>query len=440
MIITATLNGCQTKALPGLVNWFHGNEQCAVLHGQAGSGKTFLIKYLLKKLKETNAIQKALLIAETNEAVGVLAKATNYEHSYNTVCSALCLAVSFDKQKKILKQYAEPDFSDFQLIIVDEASQNDLAKLKLLFATNKKILFVGHKSQLPPVDINQSLTDKCISPVFEMNFPTFNLETIERHSGELLEFCKLSEKLLYESGTLPDKFFLPRVEFFRNFEEKQFLENIFSLKTTILCYTNATVAENTEYFRTKFFGKKAIEQDFLVGDKLILRAPTACFKQKINRCNGVSQILAPKYVELHLATNTKAEILTVNFANVLGVSCYELKIKAKHFNGTEVVSTIYTPQDEDEFETLQHKYYVAALYCKNPLLADKNWKLYHNLNLVFAHAKHAYARTIHTAQGSTIDNVFVDDKDIDKCGNIHLRKKLRYVAYTRAKNNLWRLR
>jgi hypothetical protein len=100
---------------------------------------------------------------------------------------------------------------------------------------------------------------------------------------------------------------------------------------------------------------------------------------------------------------------------------------------------VYVVIDEKGFANLQKKLYTSALYEVNPNLAVSKWGHYHNLSTVFSNCKHAYAITVHCSQGSTIKNVFVDDKDINKCANPYLKKKLKYVAYSRASTELYRL-
>jgi hypothetical protein len=429
------LNSCQKPALNNLINWFNGKEQFCILQGEAGTGKTYLIKYFLEVFKGT----RAFLGAETNEAVAVLAEATNYVYTYGTVCNLLNLRICNEKEHKVLKQYAEPNLENIDLIILDEASMLDKFKLDLLKQLGKKILFVGHKSQLPPIIKNISLTDQCLPPVFEENFSVFTLKTIERNKGALQKFIQQTEKSIYENIPATEDFRITR-DFFKkdilgNAEE---LEKIANSETAILCYTNSAAENYNNKFRRAYFGVKAADEaEFLERDKIILRTPTAAFSKDISKCNGVSAILNKNNIFAILPTNSRAEVLKVTNCIILKVPSFRLKVKV--FLQSETCETlIFVPQDWESFEEFKRTYYYAALFEKIEHLAEKKWKLYHDIEKIFGNTKHAYARTIHTAQGSTIDNVIVDDTDIDKCHNVFLRKKLRYVAYSRAKLTLRR--
>ena len=48
-----------------------------------------------------------------------------------------------------------------------------------------------------------------------------------------------------------------------------------------------------------------------------------------------------------------------------------------------------------------------------------------------------YASTIHKSQGSTLNNVFIDSKDLGVCRNVEELRQLQYVALSRAKNNVY---
>ena len=69
-------SGHQQVILGQLINWYNGNKTFGVLHGIAGSGKTFVVQHLFGQLGSS---VRPLLLAETNEAVNVLNRSTDYK-------------------------------------------------------------------------------------------------------------------------------------------------------------------------------------------------------------------------------------------------------------------------------------------------------------------------------------------------------------------------
>jgi exodeoxyribonuclease-5 len=63
---------------------------------------------------------------------------------------------------------------------------------------------------------------------------------------------------------------------------------------------------------------------------------------------------------------------------------------------------------------------------------DKRWREFWDLKNLFADLNYAYCLTIHKAQGSTFQNVFVDVPNALTNRNIRERNQLLYVAVTRA--------
>jgi hypothetical protein len=51
--------------------------------------------------------------------------------------------------------------------------------------------------------------------------------------------------------------------------------------------------------------------------------------------------------------------------------------------------------------------------------------------------RHSYAMTAHTAQGSTYENVFLDLSDLSQCRDWKLKRRLLYVACSRASKHLY---
>jgi ATP-dependent exoDNAse (exonuclease V) alpha subunit len=65
------------------------------------------------------------------------------------------------------------------------------------------------------------------------------------------------------------------------------------------------------------------------------------------------------------------------------------------------------------------------------------WQEYYDFIDSFCYVNYSYAMTIHKAQGSTIDNVYAVEKDINICDwDVVQRNKLKYTAFTRAAKNL----
>ena len=73
------------------------------------------------------------------------------------------------------------------------------------------------------------------------------------------------------------------------------------------------------------------------------------------------------------------------------------------------------------------------------LLAEKqDWKNYYSYKNYYNHVHHSFAMTVHSAQGSTYDEVFVDLTDFDPPNDplFHQWMRMVYVAISRARNKV----
>jgi ATP-dependent exoDNAse (exonuclease V) alpha subunit len=68
---------------------------------------------------------------------------------------------------------------------------------------------------------------------------------------------------------------------------------------------------------------------------------------------------------------------------------------------------------------------------------EKDWNLYFKLKESFIDLRHAEALTIHKSQGSTFGTVFVDTTSLYTCRNPNERRRLLYVACSRARHKLY---
>jgi len=64
------------------------------------------------------------------------------------------------------------------------------------------------------------------------------------------------------------------------------------------------------------------------------------------------------------------------------------------------------------------------------------WAPYNDLRRFYLWVDYIYALTTHKAQGSTVANVFVVERDMDKNPITLERNKLKYTAFTRASREL----
>jgi len=289
------LNIGQSNFVNNAFDWYHQANRYAVLEAPAGYGKSFSLKYLLDKLGKR---AKPLILAETNEAVNVLRNFLDNKYTTATVCSAFNLIIDTSSETPSLVQHSEPDLSMYNLLVIDEASQLSIERLDLIVAMadkhNLHVLFIGHRSQLPPVDINLPRFDKCLSPVFlQDSFRKFALTEPVRNSGSIWEFCNVLEERIYKIGASPFKFNV----------EKNFIENyvtglperkkLLSGETTILCYTNKQCLYHNERVREGIFGKELAQAElFVQKDRVIFREPAIGFKYPlVTNTNYLNSIL-----------------------------------------------------------------------------------------------------------------------------------------------------
>ena len=64
------------------------------------------------------------------------------------------------------------------------------------------------------------------------------------------------------------------------------------------------------------------------------------------------------------------------------------------------------------------------------------WEPYNKLKNHFLYVGYIYALTAYKAQGTTVQNAFVVERDMNVCSDVILRNKLKYTAFTRAAKEL----
>ena len=155
-----SLTSDQETAKNLIEEWFFNTDnQVFVLSGYAGTGKTFLIDYVVREVLHLKAGDEAVFVSPTGKAAANLVKNGTVA---GTVHSLIYMrdgdefdvdengeiiekqALSFIKREKIDER--------IRLIIIDEASMVNETVLYDLLSFNVKCLFSGDGAQLPPVN------------------------------------------------------------------------------------------------------------------------------------------------------------------------------------------------------------------------------------------------------------------------------------------------
>ena len=160
IIMDTVLTSDQENAKNLIMEWFVNTyDQVFVLSGYAGTGKSFLIDYVVRECLHLKAGEEAVFVSPTGKAAANLVKNGTVA---GTVHGLIYLRdpedFYVDENGEILETerltFIKKDKIDenIRLIIVDEASMINEEMLYDLLSFHVKCLFCGDSAQLPPVN------------------------------------------------------------------------------------------------------------------------------------------------------------------------------------------------------------------------------------------------------------------------------------------------
>jgi hypothetical protein len=129
-----------------------------------------------------------------------------------------------------------------------------------------------------------------------------------------------------------------------------------------------------------------------------------------------------------MATEDELELTSVaaSTSKVLIEPGVELEVLYVNLRGRHsIFEKVPVPVDREHFSSLI-KYY------KN----QKNWKLFFQLKNNYPDLRPRDACTVHKAQGSTHNTVFIDLQDLSTCRDPVVAARLLYVAFSRARQRV----
>ena len=460
----------QRKAYNNLIEFinapYNENDYKRALVGAAGTGKTYLVKALIKNCNMSYSTIG--LSAPTHKACRVLSESIGIPNvKINTLQSDLGLRLNFDVEKFDIDN---PPFDpkgrikigDYKLYIVDEASMINRGLLMFLEKTcktnNCKIIYIGDSSQLPPVNEKYSSAFKGVkintltqivrqgddNPVsYLLDLLRYD---IEHKSFTFLEYITKNKSKFNDDNTkgyqvCNTKEFEAFV--YRNFSDEALTNNIDYSK--VIAYTNNTVSAWNKFIRhsiVKDADKSVITKNDLIisyvtivnkfNDCIIKNSEEYILKDVVNYVHPTYNLkgFMVRFTAIHGGNNT-SPLFVIDHKDSFTIQMYVKLSRQMIQDAKSAPSKLKAQRWRDYFEFKE-----SCLLLTN--IINNEGKIEFSRDLDYG-----FSLTSHKSQGSTFDTTFVDVNDIvfDKFGRPYanaedINRRL-YVACSRCRNKLY---
>lgn len=414
MIFDKILNSDQQEAVIKLEAFLEGPATVFAVSGQAGVGKTYLLKALTERSRH-----KLIFTAPTNKATKVLREmltTETYKPDCRTVFSLLGLKLEASGEVKELSVPEDPvDLSKFKAVIVDEGSMCNAALMKYIKLTidnfDIKFIFVFDEAQAPPV--KEKISKVCLLP------KDVSLTKVVRHDNPILKLVTRIRAAIYSPA--------PNISFETDIVDGEGVwslggkgvqdriledthgDRFFDPKgSRVIAWRNVTVDRANRAIRKSMFGSGA-EEAFLPGDRVL--------------ATGLVKDLEGKVVA---STDDEGEVVRVSRGQHPIYEEYEI------WNLSVTLDNNRTIPLKVLHESSLHLY-TAEVERRAQMARETKrlWGKFWEFQEAFHGVRHAYAITSHRSQGSTYHTAFVDWRDILINRNRHEAFQLLYVACSR---------
>lgn len=461
----------QRKAYDSIIEFinspYDANDYKRALIGAAGTGKTYLVKSLIKNCGLSYSTIG--LSAPTHKACRVLAESIQIPNiKVNTLQSDLGLRLNFDVEKFDIDN---PPFDpkgkikikDYQLYIIDESSMINrglIMFLENICKTNKcKIIYIGDDSQLSPVNERYSSAFKGIKTSKlkqivrqgDNNPVSYLLELlrydIEHRSFNFLNYISNNRTKFNEDNTKGYHVCNP-IEFEQlvnvNFNDEELTKNIDYAK--VIAYTNNTVSAWNKFIRNAIISdaeKSVITKNDLIisyvtivnqfNDCIIKNSEEYILKDVVNYTHPRYNLkgFMVRFTAIHGGSNT-SPLFIIDHKDNFTIQMY-VKLSRDMINAAKTANARVRAQRWKDYFTFKE----SCLLLTN-IINSTTGKIEFSRDLDYG-----FSLTSHKSQGSTFDTAFVDVNDIvyDKYGNPYnnaeeINRRL-YVACSRCKNKLY---
>lgn len=410
-----TLTADQENAKNLIVEWFlHTDDSVFVLSGYAGTGKTFLIDYVVREVLKLRVGEQAVFVSPTGKAAANLVRNGTIA---GTVHSLIYVRdgeeFDVDENGEIIERQEltfikrEKIDERIRLIVIDEASMVNETVLNDLLSFGVKCLFSGDGAQLPPVNGTCPLLEN----------PHYTMTEIVRQAADnpiirLATMAREGKRIPY--GNYDDKVCVVGKNGLSSADRKR----IFCKADQIICGRNKT----RNMLNREIRGYKGISDEQYLpmdGEKLICTL------------NDWEKPL-DKDERFHLVNGIigTAENIQESFDDLATMD----------FKADFLDESVTVPFDTAIFTqgAYRHLYGERAVTLSNgAVVHEGNFAMLHKLRAVgeepICRFEFAYAVTCHKAQGSEFDFVVVFD---ESWAFGEEKNRWLYTAITRAKEKL----
>lgn len=377
----------QEKAYKKILEFLLTGQKYFVLNGYAGTGKTTLMEKLKDNFQTMNeALQShgrkkmstLHFTATTNKAVTVL------KHNLKIGCSTIhsLLGLIPSEQSGGLYQKYPPKIEN-SLIVIDEASMVDKELMKYIQQSSNTYIFVGDNTQLPPVVGGFA--------IFNRGFPEYKMtQVIRQKPGSLFQLVSLLRGKV-EGGVI-EKIETDGVEIIRG-SKKDFDTTMFEDFS----------ADDWTYTRSKYIGYT---------------------NNRVQRVNQMIETYKHGYYNIRpgdwLINNSYRQ--------------YKF-LSDKITFGTDEMVIVNMVKEPEPFQDM-------LFY---PVMIKNHWFRVPSHLKAFQldipdliDLRNMYACTVHKAQGSTYDRVYINLNDLKTAArrNEDMFWRLLYVAVSRAREQV----
>lgn len=417
----------QVAMVDAIIEHLQSPDKFLICEGPAGSGKTSCLLEALRRLPNVPMI----MTGPTNKSVRVIRGIVGHSVPTRTIYSLLGLVMVADGEVKSLQGSGDGvDLNDFQLVVVDEGSMlNSVIWHRINLAAQAypslRWVLMGDRDQLNPVEPDSILKNGVwfpnpakgqLSPIWKVE-KRAQLVKVERHDNQILTLATHVREVLHSGGPIVLEDSHTDHGVWKGSMKPQMLKDAEAFRTgesKALAWRNATVAQMNKLIRAQLV-ENPDEAPYQVGERITALEPIKDFNDNI--VASTDEEFTVMYV------NEVRHPIYKNFV------CWRLAVETDD----EEQITLFVPHEKSERDIAKHKARLAA----EAKESRPKWKYFWSFVESWHSIRHAYAQTVHRAQGSTYDRAYVDWRDILVNRDRNESLRCLYVGVSRPRFDLY---